>query len=69
MKTEAYKEAQKRYDTKKTKFYGVKLNIEADADLIKALDASDNRQGLIKKAIRSYLALKDYIAKVAAHVQ
>lgn len=24
-------------------------------DLIKALDASDNRQGLIKKAIRSYL--------------
>lgn len=55
MKTEAYKEAQKRYDAKKTKFYGVKLNIETDADLIKALDTSDNRQGLIKKAIRSYL--------------
>lgn len=55
MKTEAYKEAQKRYDAKKTKFYGVKLNIETDADIIKALDASDNRQGLIKKAIRSYL--------------
>ena len=48
MKTEAYMEAQKRYVAKKTKFYGVKLNIETDADLIKALDASDNRQGLIK---------------------
>lgn len=49
------KKANARYDAKSTKHYGVKFNIKTDADIIEALEASPNKQALIKEALRAYL--------------
>lgn len=49
------KAANARYDAKSTKHYGFKFNIKTDADIIAALDASPNKQALIKEALRTYI--------------
>lgn len=49
-------EQQKRYDAENTVRIGFKLNKTTDSDIIKALDASGNKQKLVKDAIRFYLA-------------
>ncbi len=56
-KTQAYKDAQARYDEKKTRFFGLKLNIETDADIIAAIDEhKESRQGFIKDCIRAAIS-------------
>ena len=52
-------ERQARYDSKATTRFGLKLNNKTDADIIEALRRSDNKQGLIKDAIREYLKKVD----------
>lgn len=44
------------YDAKNTKRYGLKFNYNTDADIIDALDNAPSKQGLVKEAIRFYLA-------------
>lgn len=56
MTTEAQKRAQKKYDeANKDKFRMIhlKLNKEADSDVIEKLESVDNIQGYIKGLIRS----------------
>lgn len=56
MTTEAQKRAQKKYDeANKDKFRMIhlKLNKEADADVIEKLEQSENIQGYIKELIRA----------------
>lgn len=56
MTTEAQKRAQKRYDEAsrdKFRMIHLKLNREADADVIEKLESVDNIQGYIKNLIRS----------------
>lgn len=48
------KAANARYDAKNTIHYGFKLNRNTDADLIEMLEAADNKQALIKEALRKY---------------
>lgn len=45
---------QDRYDAANTRFFGLKLNIRTDADILAALDAAENKQGYIKKALRAF---------------
>lgn len=49
-------EQQKKYDSENTTRIGVKLNNKSDADILEALENSGNKQGLIKDAIRFYIA-------------
>ena len=51
-KTEAYKRAQKKYDEKSTRFYGLKLCRGTDAELIEKLESVENKQGYLKELIR-----------------
>lgn len=51
---EAKRRAVAKYDATHTRFYGVKLNIETDADIIALLDAVENKQRVIKTALREY---------------
>ena len=56
MTTEAQKRAQKKYDEAsrdKWRMIHLKLNREADADIIDKLESVDNIQGYIKKLIRA----------------
>lgn len=46
--------AQARYDSANTVQIKLKLNKKTDADIIAALEACDNKQGLIKKLIRKF---------------
>lgn len=55
MTSEAQKRAQKKYDAANTVFIGIKLNRGTDADIIAALEKAENRQGLIKAALRAYI--------------
>lgn len=56
MKTsEAQRRAVARYDAANTLRISIKLNRNTDADLVKALEASDNKQQLIKDAVRAYI--------------
>lgn len=50
--TEAQRRAVAKYDAKKTKFYGLKLNLTTDADILEKLRSVDNVQGYIKELIR-----------------
>ena len=43
---------QAKYDSNNTMRVYIKLNVNTDADIIEYLNASDNKQGLIKKLIR-----------------
>lgn len=54
-KTQAYRDAQKRYDAKSTVFIGLKLNKKTDADIIAAIEKQDSKQGYIKDCIRRCL--------------
>jgi len=56
MTTDAQKRAQKKYDEahrKDFRIVNLKLNREADADIIEKLEASGNIQGYIKNLIRA----------------
>lgn len=46
--------AKAKYDKATTIHYGFKLNRNTDADIIEMLEAADNKQALIKQALRSY---------------
>lgn len=48
--------AQKKYDSVNVKKYGIKLNCNTDADVIKKLSEVDNVQGYIKELIRKDIA-------------
>ena len=45
-----------KYDRENTKGIYLKLNKNTDADIIAALEASDNKQGMIKAALREYMS-------------
>lgn len=47
---------QERYDAKNTVKVCLKLNLNYDADILAALEASGNKQGYIKSLIRADLA-------------
>ncbi len=48
--------AGKKYDSANVKKYGIKLNCNTDADVIKKLSEVDNVQGYIKELIRKDIA-------------
>lgn len=50
--TEAQRRASAKYDKSNVKYYGLKLNIKTDADLINLLDRQENIQGFIKDKLR-----------------
>lgn len=52
--SKAQKDAVARYDAANTIFIGLKLNRKTDADLIEMLEEAENRQGLIKEALRAW---------------
>lgn len=54
MASDARLRANAKYDAKNTIQYHIKLNKGTDADIIEILDAADNKQGLIKTAIREF---------------
>lgn len=51
--TEAQRRAAAKYDAKSTRQYHLKLNLNTDADVIKALEAQPSAQGYIKALIRA----------------
>ncbi len=53
--TEAQKKAVAKYDAENTVRVMLKLNKTTDADILKALEASGNKQGYIKQLIRADL--------------
>lgn len=53
-KRKAHVQAVKRYNQKMVQEYKLRLNKKTDADLIEILDAVDNKQGYIKKALRFF---------------
>lgn len=53
--TPAQLKAIKKYQSANYKQIAVKLHIYYDADIIDALEQSDNKQGTIKNALREYL--------------
>ena len=53
MPTESQKKAQAKYDAENTKQIHLKLNCRTDADVIKALDSAESKQGYIKRLIRA----------------
>lgn len=53
--TEAQKRAAAKYAASNTRYYGIKLSCNTDADLIELLDAQDNKQGFIKRILDDYL--------------
>ena len=52
MTSEAKKAAKARYDAKTAKKYGLKLNVNTDAELIAKLASVPNVQGYLKELIR-----------------
>lgn len=55
MATEAQRRAIKKYNEKNTRFYGIRLNYNNDADMIEYLDRQDSVQGTIKAAVQEYM--------------
>lgn len=47
-------QAKIRYDAKTAVYISLKLNRNTDSDLIEMLEAADNKQALIKTALREY---------------
>ena len=45
-------EIQRKYDQKNTRFFGLKLNIKTDNDIIGKLETVETIQGYIKQLIR-----------------
>lgn len=56
--TEAQLRAIRKYDDAHTVQIKIKLNKTTDADIIAALEASGNKQGTIKAAMREYMSRK-----------
>ena len=54
--TEAQKKATLKYDAENTVQVKLKLNVNTDADIIRRLDQTDNKQGYIKWLIRKDMA-------------
>lgn len=55
MKTPEYQlKAGAKYDKENTRSYTLKLNKKTDQDLIILLDHSENKQAIIKSALRSF---------------
>lgn len=52
-------EANIKYEAENTLRVGFKLNKKTDADIIQALENAPSKQGLVKEAIRFYLAHKE----------
>ncbi len=50
--TDAEKRAVKKYEDANILRVSLKLNKKTDADIIEALERSNNKQGLIKESIR-----------------
>lgn len=59
MTSEAKKRANEKYDKLNTRQIILKLNINTDADILKVLDESGNRQGYIKQLIRDDIAKQE----------
>lgn len=59
--TPAQKRAKEKYDKKNTMQVKLKLNKKTDVDIIKALENSGNKQGYIKRLIRSDLKNKNKV--------
>lgn len=53
--TKAQLKATAKYQKANTKSYVIRLNLNTDADIIAKLESVDNKQGYIKKLIRSDL--------------
>lgn len=53
MLTESQRKAQAKYDKANTRQVHLKLNLRTDADVIKALDSVESKQGYIKGLIRA----------------
>ena len=59
MKTsKAQLEAVARYDKQNTTSLRIKLNKKTDADLIRAMETVESKQGLIKQLLREYFRKK-----------
>lgn len=43
------------YEKNNTRFFGIKLNYNTDANLISLLESQDNIQGFIKKVLDDYI--------------
>ena len=54
---------QSKYDKVHCKSYGLKLNLETDADIIKKLSSVESVQGYIKQAIRADIARNESVPK------
>lgn len=59
MATESQKRASAKYDAANTKQVTLKLNLTTDADIIRRLEQSCNKQGYIKKLIRKDMSCRD----------
>lgn len=55
MTTEAAKAAKARYDEKTAVYISLKLNRNTDQDIIQPLEQAENKQALIKEALRAYM--------------
>ena len=52
MVSEAKKTAKAKYDQRTAVYVSLKLNRNTDADIIEILEAAENKQELIKQALR-----------------
>ncbi len=52
-----------KYDAENTERLQCKFNKKTDADILEALESAPSKQGLVKEAIRFYLAHKDDFAE------
>jgi len=55
MSTDAQKKASAKYMKNARMVISVNLSRENDADLVEIMEKTDNRQALIKEALRAYL--------------
>ena len=56
MTTEAKKKSKARFDALNCVKFGIKLNKRTDAELIELLQSVESKQGLIRQALREYIA-------------
>lgn len=54
--SEAKKKSQKIWDASNTVRFTTKFNKRTDEDIIAILERADSKQGLIRKALREYIA-------------
>ena len=55
MVSEAKKTAKQRYDEKTAVYISLKLNRNTDQEIIQLLETADNKQALIKEALRKMI--------------